>query len=168
MVIIAYSKEISIYKDKIIKSIFNDYELIRLIDESYVNTTTGTTVNSKSLVYKKIFPYYYNPEKIEDVVSFIMFKVDTPRNKGELIKEMAITITCVSNQEIMKVNYGLGTRIDQMGACVDRLFNARDDLGFGYLELVSCYEGSIDNKHRFRELKFKVDDFNISRCNNER
>lgn len=165
---IANSKEISIYKDKIMKSIFNDYELIRLIDEAYVDTTTKTTLNAKNLVYKKIFPYYYNPESITETIAFVMMKIDTPRNKGELIKDMLITITCVSNQDIMKVPYGIGTRTDQMGACIDRLFNARDDLGFGYLELVSCYEGSLDNRHRFRELKFKVDEFNISRCNNER
>ena len=168
MVDIANSKEISIYKDEIMKSIYNDYELVRLIDENYVDTTTKATINSRDLVYKKIFPYYYNPETIKESIAFILIQVDTPRNKGELIKEMLITITCVSNQDIMRIPFGLGTRIDQMGTCVDRLFNARDDLGFGYLELMSARERSLDNRHRYRELIFKVDEFNISRCNNER
>ena len=168
MVDIANSKEISEYKDKILKAIYRDYELVRLIDSNYVNTSTKSVVDSEKLIYKKIFPYYYNPQSINETIAFIMVKVDTPRNKGELIKEMLITITSVANQEIMKVPFGMGTRVDQMGRCVDRLFNARDDLGFGYLELISSYEGNLDEKHRIRELKFKVDDFNISRYNNER
>lgn len=167
--IISNSKEISVYKDKIMKSIYNDYELVRLIDETYVNTVTKTiNSNVKDLLYKKIFPFYFNPDAITDAIAFVMIKVDTPRTQGELIKEMAITITAVSNQTIMKVPFGLGTRTDQMGYCIDRLFNARDDLGFGYLELVSCGEGSLDTRHRTREYRFKVDEFNISRNNNER
>lgn len=166
---ISNSKEISVYKDKILKSIYADYELIRLIDDSYVDINTKTVnENVRDLLYKKIFPFYYNPDSITDAIAFIMIKVDTPSTQGELIKEMMITITAVSNQAIMKVPYGLGTRTDQMGYCIDRLFNARSDLGFGYLELFSCYEGSLDTKHRIREYKFKVDDFNISRCNNAR
>lgn len=151
------------------KSIYKDYEFVRLIDSNYVDTTTQTVKDtSKDLLYNKIFPYYYNPEAITEAIAFVMIKIDTPKTEGELIKEMAITITAVSNQSIMKVPYGLGTRIDQMGYCIDRLFNARDDLGFGYLELTSSYEGSLDARHRTRELKFKVDEFNISRYNNVR
>jgi hypothetical protein len=165
----ANSKEITVYKNKIMKSIYEDYEFVRLIDESYVDTTSETVLDSADeLRYKKIFPYYFNPLNIEEAISFVIIKIDTPKTKGELIKEMVITITAVSSQSIMQVDFGAGTRIDQMGYCIDRLFNARDDLGFGYLELFSCYETSIDETHRCREYKFKVDAFNISRCNNER
>ena len=165
---IANSKEISEYKNVILKAIYEDYELVRLIDADYVNTSTKSVINSEKLVHQKIFPYFYNPETINETIAFVMIKVDTPKTKGELIKEMLITITAVSNQAIMRVPFGLGTRIDQMGRCIDRLFNARDDFGFGYLELVSSYEASLDAKHRTREMKFKVDEFNISRCNNDR
>jgi hypothetical protein len=167
-VIIANSKDITIYKDIILKTICSDYELIRLIDTDYVNVPNKIVIHPEELIHKKIFPYYYNPSTISEVISYIMIKVDIIKSKGELIKEMLINITSVSNQSIMKVPFGFGTRIDQMGGCVDRLFNASDKLGFGYLELVSSREWNIDDKHRGRELTFKVDEFNISRCNNER
>jgi hypothetical protein len=159
----AYSKEIGICKANILSILENDYELIRLIDETCVNTTTKTVLNIGSLRYKKIFPYYFNPENITETISFIIMKIDTPRIKDKLIKDMVITITCVTNQELMRVPYGMGTRTDLMGACVDRLFNGKDDLGFGYIDLVSSYEGSLDSAHRFRELKFKVEEFNDTR-----
>jgi len=163
------SKEIPLYKNIIMKSIYEDYELVRLIDTNYIDEETEKVIEtSDELIYKKIFPYYYKPETTGDSIAFIMIKISTPRTQGELIKEMSITITAVSNQAIMEVPFGLGTRIDQMGICIDRLFNARDDLGFGYLELYSCYESSLDDVHRIREYVFKVDEFNISRCNNER
>lgn len=156
----AFSNEIAEYKNIIISNICDNYELIRLIDEKYVDNTTQAPVNSYELIHKKIFPYYYNPSAITEAISFIIIKIDTPKVESKLIKDMSITITVVSNQDIMEVDYGTGTRIDQMGVCIDKLFNGRDDLGFGYLELASNYESSLDTVHRCREMKFKVNEFN--------
>ncbi len=156
----AHSKEIPIYKAKIMNAIKNDYELIRLLDEKYVDVSTKTVLDTDWLIHKKIFPHFYNPETVTEAMSFIMISVDSPRVKDKLIKDMKIIILVVSNQDIMKVPYGIGTRTDQMSVCVDRLLNGRDDLGFGYLDLYSNVEKSLDNKHRCRELIFKVEDFN--------
>lgn len=161
----AFSKEIGIYKSKILNTIFSDYELIRLIDKNYVNETTKKVVNSDELKYVKVFPYYFKPDSTLNAMSFIILKIDTPKVSGKLIKSMMITITCITHQSLMEVPYGIGTRIDQMGACIDRLFNGRDDLGFGYIELVSSYESSIDEYNRCREIRFEVEDFNNTRSN---
>lgn len=137
--------------------------MIRLIDEKYVNITTKEVVNSDQLKHVKIFPYYFKPSTTTDAMSFIILKIDTPKVKGKLIKNMTITITCVTDQTLMKVPYGVSTRIDQMASCIDRLFNGREDLGFGYIELVSSYESSIDETNRCREMRFEVEDFNNTR-----
>jgi hypothetical protein len=153
------------YKQQIINTILNDYELVKLIDLNYIDDTDESTVDADDLIYVNIFPYYYNPDTIVEEKCFIFMTVDTPRVQDDLIKDMQITIIVVANQGLMKVPYNsFGTRIDQMGACVDRLFNGRPDIGFGTLSLLSNYEGSIDPKHRCRTLKFKVEDFNQSRC----
>lgn len=159
----AFSKEIPICKDKILNTILNDYELVRLIDETYVDPTTETVKSSDALVYNKVFPYYFNPDGITDAISFVIMKVDTPTVQDRLIKNMSITITVASNQSLMKVPFGIGTRIDQMGACIDRLLNGREDLGFGKLMLKSVFETSINAVYRCREITFIVDEFNDTR-----
>lgn len=162
----ANSEEIIRYKQQLISTIINDYELIKLINSDYVNDNDKTTVDAIDLRYKNIFPFFYNPDPPENADSYIFITVDTPSVQNDLIKDMRITITVVSHQDIMRVPYdGRGTRLDQMSSCVDRLFNGRSDIGFGTLSLFSNYEGNIDKEHRCRILKFNVEEFNQSRCN---
>lgn len=161
----ANGKEIMDYKREIINTIINDYELVRLIDDNYVDMTDESTIDADDLRYVNIFPYYYNPETVVEEKCFIFMTVDTPNVKNSLIKDMEVTIIVVANQGLMRVDYDdSGTRIDQMSACVDRLFNGFETMGFGELALYSNREGSIDTRHRCRTLKFRVEDFNQSRC----
>lgn len=161
----ANSQEIIRYKQQIMNTILNDYELVKLIDSRYVDDVDQSTSDADDLRYVNVFPYYYNPETVKEDKCFIFMTVDVPRVQNDLIKDMQITIVVAANQVLMKVQHNTnGTRIDQMGACIDRLFNGRPDIGFGTLSLLSNYEGSIDDRHRCRTLKFKVEDFNQSRC----
>lgn len=157
----AYSKEIPIYKNQIINTIISDFNTIRLLDDNYVDLTTKTVKpNVGELNYKKIFPYYYKPSVNTEKISFIIMKIDTPKIVDHLIKKMLITITVVTHQDMMKVSSGIGNRVDQMGACIDSLFNGRTDIGFGKLLLDSTREVSVDDVYRGRESTFIVDEFN--------
>lgn len=161
----ANSQEIIRYKQQIINAVLNDYELVKLIDSQYADDTDESTIDAENLLYNNVFPYYYNPELVTEQKCFLFMMVDTPRVQSDLIKDMQITIIVASHQGLMKVPYDTsGTRIDLMSACVDRLFNGKGKMGFGDLSLSSNIEGSIDTRHRCRTIRFKVEDFNLTKC----
>lgn len=155
------------YKRKLMSSIVNSPELISLIDSSYVDAD-GDCVNvDDGLVYKQIFPYYYIPETQTETLSYVIFKVNGLGKIDKMYSKAEVYICVISHQKIMRVENGKGTRIDMMGEIVEKLFNGRDDFGFGEMELKSDIETNINSTHRCRELRFIIEDFNPSACPDE-
>lgn len=158
------------YKRKLMSSIVNSPELITLIDPKYVNAD-GDCVDVDDdeigLVYKQIFPYYYIPETQTETLSYVIMKVNGLGKVDKMYTKAEVYICVISHQDIMRVKGGKGTRIDMMGEVVEKLFNGRDDFGFGEMELKSDVETNINNIHRCRELRFIVEDFNPSACPDE-
>ena len=158
------------YKRKLMSSIVNSPELIMLIDPKHV-CADGDCVDVDDdeigLVYKQIFPYYYIPETQTETLSYVLMKVNGLGKVDKMYTKAEVYICVISHQDIMRVKGGKGTRIDMMGEVVEKLFNGRDDFGFGEMELKSDVETNINNMHRCRELRFIIEDFNPSACPDE-
>lgn len=152
------------YKRKLMSSIVNSPELIKLIDPSFVDEDGDCVDVDDGLVYKQIFPYYYIPDTQSKALSYIIIKVNGLGNVKELYSKAEVYVCVMSHQDIMQVKGGKGTRIDMMGEIIEHLFNFRDDFGFGEMELKSDIEVNISDVHRGRELRFIVEDFNSSAC----
>lgn len=154
------------YKRKLLSSIVNSPELISLIDNNYVIDGECVDVDD-GLVYKQIFPFYYIPETQDKQLAYVMMKVNGLGIRNKIYNKVEVYICVAAHQGIMQVKNGNGTRIDLMGEIIEELFNGRDDFGFGEMDLAMNYEDSINNTHRCRILKFVVEDFNSSACENE-
>ena len=154
------------YKRKLLSSIINSPELISLIDNNYVIDGECVDVDD-GLVYKQIFPFYYIPETQDKQLAYVMMKVNGLGIRNKIYNKVEVYICVAAHQGIMQVKNGNGTRIDLMGEIIEELFNGRDDFGFGEMDLAMNYEDNINNTHRCRILKFVVEDFNSSACENE-
>jgi len=155
----ANSFEIIRYKQKLISSIVNQDTIINLIDSDYIGI-------GDELIYNNIFPYMRVPHTEEEKLTYITMRVDVPNisSSRKTLKDILITISVVTHQDLMKVENGGGTRTDLLGAEIDNLFNGSDEFGIGQLELKSNFEENVDYKHRCRTLKFVVTDINRSLC----
>ena len=151
------------YKNKLITSISSSPDLVELVNSDYVDN--GECVDSRRLVYKQFFPYYYIPETQTEAKSYVIMKVNGLGIKGKLYNKVEVYICVMSHQDIMECKGG--TRIDLMGEIVEELFNGRDDFGFGEMELKSNIEININTTYRGRELRFVVEDFNSDACKDE-
>ena len=158
------------YKRKLMSSIVNSPDLIKLIDSKYVNAD-GDCIDVDDdeigLVYKQIFPYYYIPDIQTETLSYVIMKVNGLGSIDKMYTKAEVYVCVISHQDIMRVKDGTGTRIDMMGEVIEKLFNGRDDFGFGEMELKSNIETNLNTTHRCRELRFIVEDFNPSACPDE-
>lgn len=162
----ARTSPITIYKRKLLNSIVNSPELIKLINENYINED-GECEESENLTYKQIFPYYYIPDTQTNTQSYVIMKVNGLGIKNKIYNKAEVYICVISHQESMEVEGSHGTRIDLMGEVIEELFNGRDDFGFGEMELISNIESEINTSHRCRILRFMVEDFNADACSDE-
>lgn len=153
------------YKRKLISVFTSSPELIQLINSDYVKD--GECVDTDDLIYKQIYPYQYIPTVQTDKMAYVTMKVNGLGIKDKLYTKVEVIIYAISDQDIMYVKHGNGTRIDMMGEIIEELLNGRDDFGFGELELRQNYEDNINNTHRCRVLRFIVEDFNGDACRNE-
>jgi len=153
------------YKQKLVSSMLNSVDLISLIDSSYIED--GECVETKDLMYKQIFPYYYIPDTQNSEMSYVIIKVNALNRINNMYKNVEVFISVICHQRLMYVENGGGTRIDLMGEAIENLFDSKDDFGFGEMVLKSSTEGSITNVHRCRELRFVVEEFNSNACREE-
>lgn len=153
---------IIVYKQKLITAMINSYELVSLIDQNYVNE--NECVGSEHLVYSNIYPYYYIPEVQTNMKTYVLLKVDISKRIDNMYDRVKVYILIFTHQDIMKVQSSNGTRVDLISDIITKMFNNRDDFGFGEMVLTSNCEISINTTYRGRELIFMVDEFNSSIC----
>ena len=154
----ANSEEIIRYKQQITSLIINNESIVKLINEPEIT-------NPEELIYHNVYDFIRIPETIDEEKTYLCVKVDVPEvyRSSFLFKQLIICIYVISHQNQMITEYG-GTRIDLIGALLDKMLNGRKDIGKKKLELISNIEDSVGARHRCRILKFKAEDINNSKC----
>jgi hypothetical protein len=157
---LANSYEIIEYKEKAMKEIINNREIVDLIDQS--------VIFPDDLLFENVFPSARSPstEEEEKTYVFITVNVPTVRNKNNLMKDLLINFVIVTHQNLLRVQDLVGSRVDLLASKIDKAFNGSDAFGVGYLKLVSNVEGLIDTTHPSRTITFSIADFDNIRCNN--
>ena len=163
----AKGKEISDYKNRIIKDIlFNDEDetlstdIITAIDKDFINDRYG-------LVYRNIYPYLRIPETQTKTKSYITMSVDMPKvsTKNYFFKDMVITINVIVHEDIMEMPKSFSaTRSDYIASLINSIFNQNKNYGNVPLEYVSDVESVILNKYFVRTLRFRCNELNTVRC----
>lgn len=153
------SYEIGEYKQKVMRRLLEDAELVKLVDPN------GIAEYPDDLLYTNLFPYGRIPDTEQETSVYITVVVNVPSidKKNDLIRYVDFKIRIYSHADLMHVRGSGSDRIDLIAAHVDEMLNESYDFGIGYLRLTSNTEHTLDSKHHFRELIFRTDTLNYKR-----
>ena len=124
----ALLKELTEYRQKIMKALCSDAEIVKLVTDK-----TNAPVPNRDLMYANIFPYAYTPDTTKETDTFICFRLTVPEVMNKTCKQINITFYIFTHQSLMRTRDGL--RPDLIGKEVERLFNGSLDLGLGRAKL---------------------------------
>lgn len=153
------SYEIGEYKQKVLRRLIEDTELVALVDPN------GLAEYPDDLIYTNLFPYGRMPETEQEAQVYITVVVNVPSisQSNDLIRYVDFKIRVYAHAELMHVKGHGSDRIDLIAAHIDEMLNESYDFGIGYLHLTSNTEHTLDSKHHFRELIFRTDALNYKR-----
>lgn len=88
-----------------------------------------------NVIYDRIFPFEYVPDKTDTDKSIIAMECVVPDVSNDVIKTVDIYVYIIVHKGRMKVESGV--RTDALAAAIDRVLNGSRDFGFGRLQLES-------------------------------
>lgn len=143
------SHEVIEYKEKIINSICNNPNLVRLLTPDSIDIDEDYD-SLESLPYKYLLPYNYVPDTQTEVGRFLMF---TPTfssyNRNKTLKNMTITFTILSHNSIIQYD-------DK------RVYPERKGHHSCWWDLVLCELDEMFCGEDFEKLDFGVGKFEIT------
>ena len=153
------SYEIGNYKQKIIRHLIDDPDIVRLVDPN------NEAEYPDDLIYTNLFPFGRMPDTEQEVRVYITVVVNVPSidKRNDLIRNVDIKVRIYAHEDLMRVSGSGIDRIDLLSAKVDSLLNESYDFGIGYVTLISNTEHTLDSKHHYRELIFRTDGINSRR-----
>lgn len=154
-------------KNKIIKELIKDPDIIKAIGSTEVSESTP-----EKYLNKHIFNYHQNPYTLNIVGTFITIQVHLPSSadKNGTFMTAKIEIHIISHEKNMIVNNVpkiTQNRNDYLGQLIDTKFNGRSGFGIGKLNLAINIEGAFRDEYLFRRLVFECTDLNNSLCEEE-
>lgn len=153
------SSAISRWKNKIISDLHND--------EYFLDVLGTTEEEREDLVYTRIFPYYYIPDTITKVSTYILIEIDirsTSRYNVYSYPMITFTVLCHQDDMTLRMTGVSATRADYLAELIDNKYNGAQGFGIGQLELKSNIAGSLNEKFRYRQLIFQGVDMNKRLC----
>lgn len=157
------SSSIRDWKNKIIADLHND--------EHFLDALGTTELEREDLEEaKRVFPYYYIPDTITTVTTYILIEIDiksTSRNNAYAYPIITFTVLCHQDDMRLKMAGVSATRADYLAELIDNKYNGADGFGLGRLELRSNIAGSLNEKFRYRQIVFQGKDFNDNLCKAE-
>lgn len=156
------SSSIRDWKNKIIADLHND--------EHFLDALGTTELEREDLTCSRIFPYYYIPDTVTKVTTFILIEIDiraTSRHNAYAYPIITFTVLCHQDDMKLKMKGVSATRADYLSELIDNKYNGADGFGLGRLELKSNIAGSLNEKFRYRQITFQGTDINKNLCKAE-
>lgn len=122
-------------KDKVIEKILTSQEVVELISDDKFKTAPAP-----NLLYKKVYPYAYVPDTIDDASAIVCVEANIADVFSDSICNIEITILVMCHVNIMRTDYG--TRVDVLADAIDDVINHSRDFGIGKLTPIQHYPTS--------------------------
>jgi len=163
----ANSSIIGVAKNKIIRKIIKNEDIVKAIDSPTVDPK-----KPQELIYKHIFDYHQNPFTLDTVETFLTIQVHIPHtfDTNKTFVKPTVEIWIISHQRHMRVDEipkVTVNRNDYLSQLIDSLLNGCNDIGIGTLKLESNVEGSFQMDYLYRKMIFVGTDLNDSLCIDE-
>ena len=118
------------YKNRFMKDILSDEEIVKLINDNY------STENSEKLVYKQVFPYEYVPETVEEGKTIVCIDVDILKATSKTFYLPVLNVWIFTHKSLLRLPEG-GVRTDKLASVICEKLNGSRFYGLGELELYS-------------------------------
>lgn len=159
----ANSLSISSLKNKVIKDLINNNDIVTAIDSSDITIP-------ENLFNTHIFDYHINPYTINKAITFLTVQVHLPEafhyDSNDIFVKPKVEIWIISHIEHMRVHNipkVKNNRNDYLSMLIDKELNGKD-YGYGGLKLGMNIEGTFQMDYAFRQMTFTTIDLNNSLC----
>lgn len=148
-------KELFDYKNRLMHDILTNKNIVALIDPTIKNIDDAY----EKLAYKKVFPYDYVPDTIEDAGTYICFEVDIQKVINKTFLNPTIYIWLFTHKSQLRMSEG-GVRTDLLCAEIAESINGSKYYGLGELELYSVKRYAPISDYQGKIMMFLAKDFN--------
>lgn len=141
------------YKNQLMKDILTTDSIVKLIDD-----TVGTGVSAAdALAYKRVFPYEYIPETVQEGVTYVCFDVDIQESLKKPYYSPTIYVWVFTHRSKLRLAEG-GVRTDKLCAEICKKINGSMYYGLGELSLYSCKRFAPMTDFNGKMMTFRADD----------
>lgn len=149
-----YLDEFFDYKNKLMKTLCNNKEIVRLVTDS-----SSAAVPNKDLPYTQIFPFEFIPETIDDGMTFICFDVDIAEVIDKTYYVPVVYVWVFTHKSKLRLEEG-GVRIDKLAVEINKELSGSRYFGLGELDLSQVGRFSPITDYQGRVLTYYAKDFN--------
>lgn len=143
------------YKNRLMYDLLSDKEIVSLLDSS---VQTADEAYDR-LAYKRVFPFDYIPETIEDAGTYICFDVDIQKVLNKTYLVPVVYIWLFSHKSLLRLEEG-GVRTDVLCSKISERINGSPYYGLGKLELYSVKRYAPISDYQGKIMMFQAEDFN--------
>ena len=144
------------YKNQLMMDLATNEEIVKLLDDS-----NEMVENPNELIYKRIFPYEYVPEIVEEGHSFICFDVDIQSSLNKTYYLPTLYVWVFTHKNKLRLEEG-GVRPDKICSAICEAINGSRYYGLGELDLSSVKRFSPMQDYQGKVMTFQTIDFNRS------
>lgn len=148
-----YLDELFGYKNRLMDDLLTSESIVRLIDENVSIEDAG------SLMYKRVFPYEYVPETVEDGKTFICCDVDLLEVYDKTFLAPVLYVWVFSHRSKLRLPDG-GVRPDMLCHEICKKINGSRQYGMGELNLRSLKRFAPMTDYLGKMMSFEAKDFN--------
>lgn len=148
-------KELFDYKNRLMYDLLTNKDIVELIDPTIKNIDDAY----ERLAYKRVFPYDYVPETIEDAGTYICFEVDVQKVINKTFLNPTIYIWLFTHKSQLRMKEG-GVRTDLLCAAISEAINGSKYYGLGELDLYSVKRYAPISDYQGKIMMFLAKDFN--------
>ena len=141
------------YKNRLIKDMLTDKEIVGLIDPNEMYE------DPREMVYQNINPFEFYPETIEKGKVYVCCDVDIIEVDAKPIYSLALYIWVFAHKSILKLPEG-GVRTDALCAKIDDRINGSWFYGLGKLELDYVKRFAPMADYTGKVMRYVAKDFN--------
>lgn len=141
------------YKNKLMEEILTNEEIVKLINEN------KTTLNSKDLAYKQVFPCEYIPETAQEGKTFVCFDVDILKSYNKTYYQPVLYVWVFTHRTKLRLPEG-GVRTDKLCSEICKAINGSREYGLGELEFESSKRFAPVTDFQGKVLTFYAKEFN--------
>lgn len=143
------------YKNRLMYDLLTNENIVKLLDPSIQDLDKAF----EKLAYKRVFPFDYLPETIEDSGTYICFDVDIQKVIDKTFLNPTIYIWLFSHKSLLRLKEG-GIRTDVLCSEIARTINGSRYYGLGELELYSVKRYAPIADYQGKIMMFITKDFN--------